>query len=116
MDTVGAWLVHKLERDRGAKIVGATEEQQLLIDHVTQADQPVKVKRDYEIAAAPRASARSAPRPMMAMRTLVGLLGFFGALLISTWQHHPPSRAASASTRSPSNSRWSACTRSASSA
>ena len=49
MDTVGAWLVHKLERDRGATIVGATEEQQLLIDHVTQADQPVKVKRDYEM-------------------------------------------------------------------
>ena len=24
MDTVGAWLVHKLQRDRGAKIVGAT--------------------------------------------------------------------------------------------
>ena len=36
------------ERDRGATIVGATEEQQLLIDHVTQADQPVKMKRDYE--------------------------------------------------------------------
>ena len=34
MDTVGAWLIHKLERDRGAKIIGATEAQQLLIDHV----------------------------------------------------------------------------------
>ena len=45
MDTVGAWLVHKLERDRGAKIVGANREQKLLIDHVTQADQPMKMKR-----------------------------------------------------------------------
>src|SRR5436305_9976864 len=48
MDTAGAWLVHKLERDRGAKLVGATEAQQLLIDHVARADQPVKIKRDYE--------------------------------------------------------------------
>ena len=47
MDTVGAWLVHKLQRDRGARIIGANREQQLLIDHVTKADQPVKMKRDY---------------------------------------------------------------------
>ena len=40
MDTVGAWLVHKLERDHGAKIVGADEDQQTLIDHVARADQP----------------------------------------------------------------------------
>ena len=83
MDTVGAWLVHKLERDRGARITGATDEQQLLIDHVARADQPVKVHREYEpplrlligeIGAATQ----------QAMGTMVGLLGFFGALLIST--------------------------------
>ena len=83
MDTVGAWLVHKLERDRGAKIVGASEDQQTLIDHVARADQPIKIKREYEpplrqfvgeVGAAAQTS----------MATMVGLLGFFGALLIST--------------------------------
>src|SRR5688572_31102061 len=48
MDTVGAWLVHKLERDRGARVIGADEDQQTLIDHVARADQPVKVRREYE--------------------------------------------------------------------
>ena len=49
MDTVGAWLVHKLERDRGARIVGATREQQLLIDHVTAADQPVLHRLEHRL-------------------------------------------------------------------
>ena len=42
MDTVGAWLVHKLERDRGARIVGATEDQQTLIDHVARQDEQIE--------------------------------------------------------------------------
>jgi len=46
MDTVGAWLIHKLQRDRGATLVGVNREQQLLIDHVAAADQPVKMKRE----------------------------------------------------------------------
>src|SRR5688572_32615991 len=45
MDTVGAWLVHKLERDRGDEIVGATEDQLTLIDHVTKADRVLGVHR-----------------------------------------------------------------------
>jgi phospholipid/cholesterol/gamma-HCH transport system permease protein len=82
MDTVGAWLVHKLERDRGAKIVGATEDQQTLIDHVARADQPIKVRREYE------PPVRQVVREVgvatqTALSTMVGLLGFFGALLIS---------------------------------
>src|SRR6185503_15498772 len=50
MDTVGAWLVRTMARDRGARNVGASREQQLLIEHVTQADQPMKVTRDNELA------------------------------------------------------------------
>ena len=83
MDTVGAWLVHKLERDRGATIVGATEEQQLLIAHVTQADQPVKLKRDHEMPLL-RVVGEVGSATQTSMRTIFGMLGFFGALLIST--------------------------------
>ncbi|HMG46240.1 MAG TPA: MlaE family lipid ABC transporter permease subunit [Allosphingosinicella sp.] len=82
MDTVGAWLIHKLERDRGAKIVGATEEQQLLIDHVARADMPVKIKRDYE-SPLRVLIAEAGEAVITTGRTLYGLLGFFGALIIS---------------------------------
>ena len=90
MDTVGAWLVHKLQRDRGATIVGANREQQLLIDHVTQADQPVKMKRDY-VPPFFRVTGEVGAAVMSVGRTLLGLLGFFGALLVSTWNivKHP---------------------------
>ena len=82
MDTVGAWLVHKLERDKGAKIIGATEDQQTLIDHVARADQPVKIKREYEPPLRQLVGEVGAAT-QTAMGTMVGLLGFFGALLIS---------------------------------
>jgi len=80
MDTVGAWLVHKLERDRGAKIVGATEDQKLLIEHVTQADQPMKMKRDH-VPPLTRVLAEVGAATKNAIATL---FGFFGALLISS--------------------------------
>jgi len=82
MDTVGAWLVHKLERDHGAKIVGATEDQQLLIEHVTKSDRPVKVRREYEPPLR-LLVAEIGMATQTAIGTMVGLLGFFGALLIS---------------------------------
>jgi phospholipid/cholesterol/gamma-HCH transport system permease protein len=82
MDTVGAWLIHKLERDRGAEIVGASREQQLLIDHVTAADQPVKLKREYESPFV-RVVGQVGVSTQIILSTMVGMLGFFGALLIS---------------------------------
>jgi len=90
MDTVGAWLVHKLERDRGATIVAATEEQQLLIDHVARADMPVKIKRDYESPLL-RVIGEAGEAVISTGRTLYGLLGFFGALMISVMNivRHP---------------------------
>jgi len=83
MDTVGAWLVHKLQRDRGATIVGASREQKSLIDHVAAADQPMKVKRDSEPAFM-RVVGQVGLATNVIFGTLYGLLGFFGALLIST--------------------------------
>jgi phospholipid/cholesterol/gamma-HCH transport system permease protein len=82
MDTVGAWLVHKLQRDHKAVLVGATEDQQTLIDHVAAADQPVKVRRDTE-PAFQQVLFELGTATHTAMRTMVGLLGFFGALVIS---------------------------------
>ncbi len=82
MDTVGAWLVHKLVRDHGAKLVGATEEQKTLIEHVARADKPVTVRREPEPLVY-QFVGQVGEASMMALSTLVGLLGFFGALCIS---------------------------------
>ena len=82
MDTVGAWVVHKLRRDRGATIVGADEDQQTLIDHVARADQPVKVKREHEPPLREFVGELGVAT-QTAMATMVGLIGFFGALLIA---------------------------------
>lgn len=82
MDTVGAWLIHKLQRDRGATLVGVNREQQLLIDHVAAADQPVKMKRERPPAFI-RVISQIGEWTNNFLRTLVGMLGFFGAMLIS---------------------------------
>ena len=90
MDTVGAWLVHKLARDRGATIVGASDDQKLLIDHVTRADQPVKVRREPE-PLIEQFVGRVGGATELALQTMVGLLGFFGALCVALWNlmRHP---------------------------
>ncbi len=82
MDTVGAWLVHKLSRDHNATVVGASEDQQTLIDHVARADQPVKVRREHEPPLR-QMVAEVGAATQIALRTTVGLIGFFGALVIS---------------------------------
>src|SRR5678815_1447329 len=43
MDTVGAWLIYRATRDRGAKVEGASREVEGLLEQVRQADQPVRV-------------------------------------------------------------------------
>ena len=90
MDTVGAWLIHKLERDRGAIVTGASDEQKTLIEHVAQADKPITIRRQpepllYQFVGQVGAAS------VTAVTTLVGLLGFFGALCLAVAQifRHP---------------------------
>jgi phospholipid/cholesterol/gamma-HCH transport system permease protein len=82
MDTVGAWMIHKLARDHDVELVGATPDQLSLIDNVAAADRPVKLRPD-------------GPPPFLrililvgesvstAGRTLVDLTAFLGAVMIS---------------------------------
>ena len=81
MDTVGAWLIHRAVRDRGAKVTGATKPVRLLLEQVAEADRPARVRPE-------------APSGMVGVldelgawvsesgKTLLGLLGFFGAALV----------------------------------
>jgi phospholipid/cholesterol/gamma-HCH transport system permease protein len=85
MDTVGAWLVHRLVRDQDAEVRGADENTAFLLENVAAADRPAKIRPDRRplfIQTLDQMGAATA----MAGRTLIGLLGFFGAVLISTWR------------------------------
>jgi phospholipid/cholesterol/gamma-HCH transport system permease protein len=82
MDTVGAWLVHRLQRDRDVELTGASEEQIELIQAVAAADRPAKLRPDAPPPFA-RLLAMIGESIIQAARTMIGLLGFFGALLIT---------------------------------
>ena len=82
MDTVGAWLVHRLADRTGGEVEGANNEQTSLMEVVSQADHPAKVRPDrtpplYRVLDEMGASV------IRAGHTLVGMLGFFGSLLVS---------------------------------
>lgn len=84
MDTVGAWLIHKLERDRGATIVNVSPDQQTLIDQVAKADRPVQLEEEEE-PVIEEIVGRVGSATQLAAQTMLGLLGFFGALCMSIW-------------------------------
>lgn len=84
MDTIGALVLHRHVRDRGGRIEGADDEQQILLGTVRDADQPVKVRPD-KTPQMIRVMEDVGDATMVAMRTLLGLLGFFGALAVATW-------------------------------
>src|SRR3546814_19715618 len=84
MDTEGAWLIHRLVRDQGAEVVGADEDQALLLQQVAQSDQLVKVQPD-RTPPLYRVLGQVGESTSVALRSLLGLLAFFGALLIATW-------------------------------
>ena len=81
MDTVGAWIIYRTVRDRGAKVVGASASEQSLLDQVAEADKPVQVhaeKRGGFVHILNELGVWIAELG----RTLTGLLGFFGATLV----------------------------------
>ena len=81
MDTVGAWIIHRTVRDRGAKVVNASPEQESLLRQVADSDTPTRVRRE-ERGGLYRAVSELGGWVAEAGRTLVGLLGFFGAVLV----------------------------------
>ena len=43
MDTVGAWIVYRTVRDRGAKVIGASRDEVSLLKQVGEFDKPAQV-------------------------------------------------------------------------
>ena len=81
IDTVGAWLVHRAVRDRGARVVGASTGTCKLLDQVADADHPTRVYPE-ERSGPVRVIAEIGEATVDAGRTVIGLLGFLGAVLI----------------------------------
>jgi phospholipid/cholesterol/gamma-HCH transport system permease protein len=84
VDTIGAWLIHRLLRDRKAELAGAHENMEVLLRQVAEADRPVKVRPEPEPAIT-RVFGQMGAAVSMAGQTMKGLLGFFGLLLITLW-------------------------------
>ncbi len=81
MDTVGAWIVYRTVRDRGAKVIGASRDEASLLKQVGEFDVPTRVVPDETHG--PREILRELGQWIAETgTTLVGLLGFLGATLI----------------------------------
>lgn len=85
MDTVGAWMIHKLARDQDVEVVGATPDQTSLLENVAAADRPSKLRPDGPPAFL-RIVILIGDSVMTAGRTLLQLIGFLGAVIISLGQ------------------------------
>jgi phospholipid/cholesterol/gamma-HCH transport system permease protein len=81
MDTVGAWIIYRTVRDRGAKVIGASRDEVSLLKQVGEFDKPTQVTPDqpHNFVAGIRELGQWVSEIGV---TLVGLLGFFGATLI----------------------------------
>jgi phospholipid/cholesterol/gamma-HCH transport system permease protein len=78
IDTVGAWLIHRTVRDRGARVRGASGDVSKLLEQVAEADRG-------DTGAKPQKTNPIAELGMWAIEfahTFKGLLAFFGAVLI----------------------------------
>ncbi len=84
IDTVGAWVIHRLARDHDATISGASKDAERLIEQVCAADQPFKIRPDRTNPFL-RVLGEMGQATVHAGATLVGLLGFFGATLVAAW-------------------------------
>jgi len=81
MDTVGAWIIHRAIRDRKAKVVGASPQEESLLKQVAEADKPVQVHPEQPGGVL---NALNELGTWIAEigQTFLGLLGFLGATLI----------------------------------
>ena len=84
IDTVGAWLVHRLKRDHHVTVRGADAKAQELIEKVGAVDEPLPSKPE-EGPSYQRVLGHIGAATLVAGRTLFGLLDFFGATLIALW-------------------------------
>lgn len=84
IDTVGAWIIHKLATEHRATLSGASEETLTLIERVSASHQPVQMRPD-DLNPLMRVTGEIGTAVIETGRTMRGLLSFFGAVLIACW-------------------------------
>ncbi len=82
VDTVGAWLIYRTARDMGAEIVNADDEAQQLITTVGNVDEPADVRPDQPNPIV-RVVGDIGEATSLAISSMIGLIGFFGAIISS---------------------------------
>ena len=81
MDTVGAWIVHRAARGANIEVKGADESQTRLLEQVSAADKPVKMRPDTRTPFL-RVLGQIGDATVQAARTMYGLLDFFGGVVV----------------------------------
>ena len=84
VDTVGAWLIHRAAGSGEGRLLGANADVAALVDQVARSDKSVRMRPD-SITPFVRVLGEIGDATAIAGRTLLGLLGFFGAVLIATF-------------------------------
>ncbi|AIT07687.1 MULTISPECIES: ABC transporter permease [Sphingomonas] len=82
IDTVGAWVVHRLATRHEAAIEGLDEDGRYLLDSVVAADRPVALAPHARNAFS-KMLGEIGDAVIITLRTLYGLLGFMGATTIA---------------------------------
>ncbi|UAK24790.1 ABC transporter permease [Sphingomonas nostoxanthinifaciens] len=90
MDTVGAWMVHRIAREKDVRIDGAGKDEAHLLEQVAAADKPLRVVPEHSTGFL-RVLAKVGRAVIAAITTMLGLVGFFGSVVITTWEliRHP---------------------------
>jgi phospholipid/cholesterol/gamma-HCH transport system permease protein len=81
MDTVGAWIVYRTVRDRHATVIGASRDEVSLLKQVGEFDHPAQVRPEQHSGVVEVLTELGTWVAELG-KTLLGLLGFFGATLI----------------------------------
>ncbi|AEH62142.1 ABC transporter permease [Zymomonas mobilis] len=84
MDTAGAWLVHKLAQDNNAEVKGTNSAVAHILDQISHYDRPLPPEPK---AVSPLIYTLTGvgKNTVHVWYTIVGLVNFFGALLVSIW-------------------------------
>lgn len=82
IDTVGAWIVTRTAREHGARIEGASQEAQRLLDALASDQSEYRVHRDRR-SMLHRMLDQIGAASLSIWRELVGIVDFFGAMLIA---------------------------------
>lgn len=88
IDTIGAWMVHSLSQQWNCPIIGADDDAQRLIDAVRPGTEggPRHALHAEKLNPAIRILDQIGEATMVALSTLLGLIGFLGAVVLACWE------------------------------